>query len=315
MKLEVFFASDGDCLLLTSGDGHRALIDGGRSGTFREETWPALQALAKAGERHRPRGREPHRRRPHLRDPLAHEGRGGVDRPRLPDHRRGQPRLPRAAHPRDRRGSSALAQLVAGAAEGARGPDRGLRRPGGRRPRDILLRPSEGVGRRGRGDRRDAGPGREHSRRPRPAAHRRRRDAVPATRRSTGSRDAEESTARRAARQDAPHGDRPDQEAPRDAAQGVAQVARHARGGVPPGGGSLAAWLSGSLDRRGEDHSSPDEHPASSRSRRRTGHRSRCSPRRASAPACSPGDAAEEEILEGLEAAGRIAAAASGATS
>jgi len=50
VKLEVFFASDGDCLLLTSSDGHRALIDGGRSGTFQKETWPALRALAKADE-------------------------------------------------------------------------------------------------------------------------------------------------------------------------------------------------------------------------------------------------------------------------
>ncbi len=48
MKLEVFFAGDGDCLLLTSSDGHRALIDGGRSETFQKQTWPALQALEKA---------------------------------------------------------------------------------------------------------------------------------------------------------------------------------------------------------------------------------------------------------------------------
>lgn len=48
MKLKVFFASDGDCLLLTSRDGRNALVDGGRSTTFQKETWPALQALAKA---------------------------------------------------------------------------------------------------------------------------------------------------------------------------------------------------------------------------------------------------------------------------
>jgi hypothetical protein len=47
MKLKVFFASDGDCLLLTSGDGRHALIDGGRSGTFQKETWPVLQELAR----------------------------------------------------------------------------------------------------------------------------------------------------------------------------------------------------------------------------------------------------------------------------
>jgi beta-lactamase superfamily II metal-dependent hydrolase len=50
VKLEVFFASDGDCLLLTSSDGHRALIDGGRSDSFQKLTWPALQAVAKAKE-------------------------------------------------------------------------------------------------------------------------------------------------------------------------------------------------------------------------------------------------------------------------
>jgi beta-lactamase superfamily II metal-dependent hydrolase len=47
MKLKVFFATDGDCLLLTSGDGRHALIDGGRSGSFRSQTWPFLQS---AGE-------------------------------------------------------------------------------------------------------------------------------------------------------------------------------------------------------------------------------------------------------------------------
>jgi hypothetical protein len=51
VKLEVFFASDGDCLMLTSSDGHRALIDGGRSGSFRELTWPVLQGFAEAGDK------------------------------------------------------------------------------------------------------------------------------------------------------------------------------------------------------------------------------------------------------------------------
>jgi beta-lactamase superfamily II metal-dependent hydrolase len=50
VKLEVFFATDGDCLLLTSSDGHRALIDGGRTDSFRKLTWPALRELAEAGE-------------------------------------------------------------------------------------------------------------------------------------------------------------------------------------------------------------------------------------------------------------------------
>jgi len=48
VKLKVFYASDGDCLLLTSSDGHHALIDGGRGASFRQQTWPALEALAKA---------------------------------------------------------------------------------------------------------------------------------------------------------------------------------------------------------------------------------------------------------------------------
>jgi hypothetical protein len=46
MKLETFYASDGDCLLLSSEDGHHALIDGGRTPSFRENTWPRLEELA-----------------------------------------------------------------------------------------------------------------------------------------------------------------------------------------------------------------------------------------------------------------------------
>jgi hypothetical protein len=46
MKLKVFFASDGDCLLLSSRDGRHALIDGGRSGTFQKEAWPVLRDLS-----------------------------------------------------------------------------------------------------------------------------------------------------------------------------------------------------------------------------------------------------------------------------
>lgn len=36
MRLRTFKASDGDCLLLSSGDGRHMLVDGGRSDTFRE---------------------------------------------------------------------------------------------------------------------------------------------------------------------------------------------------------------------------------------------------------------------------------------
>jgi hypothetical protein len=45
VKLKVFFASDGDCLLLSSSDGRHALIDGGRSASFQKQTWPLLQSL------------------------------------------------------------------------------------------------------------------------------------------------------------------------------------------------------------------------------------------------------------------------------
>lgn len=50
MRLRVFFASDGDCLLLTSADGRHVLVDGGRSGTFREDTRPHLDELAAADQ-------------------------------------------------------------------------------------------------------------------------------------------------------------------------------------------------------------------------------------------------------------------------
>ena len=50
MKLKVFYATDGDCLLLTSGDGHHALIDGGRTGSFREQAWGLLRRLARKKE-------------------------------------------------------------------------------------------------------------------------------------------------------------------------------------------------------------------------------------------------------------------------
>jgi Metallo-beta-lactamase superfamily len=50
MRLRVFFAGDGDCLLLTSADGRHVLVDGGRSSTFRENTRPHLDELAAADE-------------------------------------------------------------------------------------------------------------------------------------------------------------------------------------------------------------------------------------------------------------------------
>ena len=51
MRLEVFHAADGDCLLLSSGDGHHVLVDGGRAGTFADNTQPRLQELKLAGRR------------------------------------------------------------------------------------------------------------------------------------------------------------------------------------------------------------------------------------------------------------------------
>jgi Metallo-beta-lactamase superfamily len=45
VQLKVFFAGDGDCLLLSSSDGHHALIDGGRSTSFQKFAWPTLQTL------------------------------------------------------------------------------------------------------------------------------------------------------------------------------------------------------------------------------------------------------------------------------
>ncbi|GAA4405477.1 hypothetical protein GCM10023168_19190 [Fodinibacter luteus] len=50
MRLEVFHAADGDCLLLSSADGHHLLVDGGRSATFADHTEPRLRELAGAGE-------------------------------------------------------------------------------------------------------------------------------------------------------------------------------------------------------------------------------------------------------------------------
>ncbi len=46
MRLRVFQATDGDCLLLSSDDDRHMLIDGGRSGTFSKHTAPHLKDLA-----------------------------------------------------------------------------------------------------------------------------------------------------------------------------------------------------------------------------------------------------------------------------
>jgi hypothetical protein len=49
VKLKVFFAGDGDCLLLTSGDGRHVLVDGGRRGSFERQTRPLLLDMAASG--------------------------------------------------------------------------------------------------------------------------------------------------------------------------------------------------------------------------------------------------------------------------
>lgn len=50
MKLTVFPADKGDCLLLTSEDGRHVLVDGGMPGSYRRYAAPRLAALAKAGQ-------------------------------------------------------------------------------------------------------------------------------------------------------------------------------------------------------------------------------------------------------------------------
>ena len=51
MKLTVFPSDKGDCLLLTSHDGHRVLIDGGMSRSYRRYVAPQLEALGTAGQK------------------------------------------------------------------------------------------------------------------------------------------------------------------------------------------------------------------------------------------------------------------------
>jgi beta-lactamase superfamily II metal-dependent hydrolase len=51
MKLRVYHAADGDCLLLSTEDRqHHALIDGGRKGAYLENTRPDLARLREAGQ-------------------------------------------------------------------------------------------------------------------------------------------------------------------------------------------------------------------------------------------------------------------------
>jgi len=49
MKVEVFQSDKGDCLLLTSSDGKRVLVDGGMSSSFDTHVAPALGTIAAAG--------------------------------------------------------------------------------------------------------------------------------------------------------------------------------------------------------------------------------------------------------------------------
>jgi metallo-beta-lactamase superfamily protein len=51
VKLQVFQADKGDCLLLTSADGKRVLVDGGMEHAYRKHVAPALGALRKTGRR------------------------------------------------------------------------------------------------------------------------------------------------------------------------------------------------------------------------------------------------------------------------
>jgi beta-lactamase superfamily II metal-dependent hydrolase len=50
MKLQVFQSGKGDCLLLTSADGHHMLVDGGMPAAYAEHVAPAMGDLEAAGE-------------------------------------------------------------------------------------------------------------------------------------------------------------------------------------------------------------------------------------------------------------------------
>jgi beta-lactamase superfamily II metal-dependent hydrolase len=51
MKIRVFQSDKGDCLLITSGDGKRILVDGGMSTSYNQHVAPALAQLQAAGEK------------------------------------------------------------------------------------------------------------------------------------------------------------------------------------------------------------------------------------------------------------------------
>lgn len=51
MRLRVFHSAEGDCVLLTSGNGRHALIDGGRHHAFRRTALPTLQKIAADDDR------------------------------------------------------------------------------------------------------------------------------------------------------------------------------------------------------------------------------------------------------------------------
>ncbi len=49
MKIEVFQSDKGDCLLITSSDGKRVLVDGGMASSYDAHVAPGLAELQKAG--------------------------------------------------------------------------------------------------------------------------------------------------------------------------------------------------------------------------------------------------------------------------
>ena len=51
MKLEVFQSDKGDCLLITSSDSKRVLVDGGMSSSYNEHVAPALGKLQQSGQK------------------------------------------------------------------------------------------------------------------------------------------------------------------------------------------------------------------------------------------------------------------------
>ncbi len=51
MKIRIFHAAEGDCFLVTAGDGTRLLVDGGRSHTWRDHAAKFMGGLRQAGHR------------------------------------------------------------------------------------------------------------------------------------------------------------------------------------------------------------------------------------------------------------------------